>query len=661
MSLRRSMPLLLVSFLLLGVSTLQAATPASKHVVVVALENHQYSAIVGSPYMPYLNSLIAKGGLTTNYYANAGGSFPDYMMLTVGNQIASYAWWNGTVTQDNIVRALLAKGMTWKSYAESIPYTGYTGGTAYPYVKYHNPMAYFSDVINSSAQKANLVGLGQLSTDVAAGQLPNFTYIVPNEEHDAHDCPGGASATCSDSTKLATADQWLQTNIDPILQSPQFQQDGLLIVWWDEGSGGTQRVATVLYGPNVAAGSKTGTYYQHQSTLRTMAEALQLGDYPGASATAPAIGGIWATAGVTITSPADGSTVASPIHVTATASGGSNAITGITVSLDGAAVYNNTSSSVDTSINAAAGAHTLQVTATDSQGTVYSKSVSVTVSSTTACVPPGAGITLVTPTDGSTVPAPVHVVACAGGGGYNISSMYVYLDYTAVYKVYNTNHLDTYLNTTAGAHYVRVQAWNSQGTVYVAPAHITVGSSNGGTGSVTISSPANGSTVASPIHVTASGSGGSYPISSMNVLLDGTTVYSQSASSVDTYVNAAAGSHTVQVQAVDSQGTTYSNSVSVSVSSSSGTCTPPAAGITLLSPVDGSTVSSPVPVIACAGGGGYKISSMWVYVDYTAVYKVYTNQVNTTLNLAPGAHYVRVQAWNSQGTVYVAPAHITVQ
>ena len=656
---RRWMPLLCL--VLLSFSSAFAATPASNHVVVVALENHQYSSIVGSPYMPYLNSLIAKGGLTTNYYANAGGSFPDYMMLTVGNEIASYAWWNGTVTQDNIVRALLAKGKTWKSYAESIPYVGYTGGTAYPYVKYHNPMAYFSDVINSSAQTQNLVGLGQLSTDVAAGQLPNFTYIVPNEEHDAHDCPGGASATCPDSTKLSTADQWLQTNIDPILHSPQFQQDGLLIVWWDEGSGGTEHVATVLYGPNVAAGSQTGTYYQHQSTLRTMAEALQLGDYPGASATAPAISGIWSTAGVTITSPANGATVTSPVHVTATASGTSNAITGMTVSLDGTTVYSNSSNSVDTSVTATAGAHTIQVSATDSQGTVYSKSVSLTVSSPSACTAPAAGITLVAPTDGSTVPAPVHVVACAGGGGYPITAMYVYLDYNAVYKVYNTSQLDTYINTTAGTHYVKVQAWNSQGTVYGAPAHITV-TSGSTAGSVSITSPANASTVASPIHVTATASGGSYPISSMSVLLDGTAVYSQSASSIDTSVNAAPGSHTLQVKAVDSQGTTYSNSVSVTVSSTSGACTPPAAGITVVSPVNNSTVSSPVQVTACAGGGGYNITAMYVYVDYTAVYKVYnTSQLNTSLNLAVGKHYIKVQAWNSKGTVYGAPLYVTVQ
>lgn len=653
---------LALGVVLLCVVAVTAATPPSNHVVVVALENHSYSAVVGSPYMPYLNSLIQKGAVTTNYYANAGGSFPDYMMLTVGNEIATYAWWNGTVTQDNLVRAILAKGQTWKSYAESIPYVGYTGGTAYPYVKYHNPFAYFSDVINSSAQKANLVGVGQLSTDLSTGQMPNFSYIVPNQEHNAHDCPDGTT-TCSDSTKLSTADQWLQVHIDPIINSAQFQQDGLLIIWWDEGSGGTERVGQLLYGPSVAAGSKAGDYYQHQSMLRTIAEAMNLGDYPGASATAPAITGIWTstTGSVTITSPANGSTVAAPIHVTASATGGSNAITGMNVYLDGTAVYNNAASSVDTYVNASAGSHTIQVTATDSQGTTYSKSVGVTVSAPSSCTPPTSGITVVAPANGSTVPAPVHVVACAGGGGYPITTMYVYLDYNAVYKVYNTGQLDTYINTTAGSHYMKVQAWNSKGTVYGAPLNITVsGTSGSSTASVTITSPANGVTVASPIHVSASAGGGSYPISSMDVYLDGTAVYHAAAATVDTYVNASGGSHTVKVTATDTQGATYSNSAAVTVSSTTA-CTAPAAGITVVSPTDGSTVPSPIHVVACAAGGGYNITAMYVYLDYNAVYKVYTNSLDTTIATTPGAHYVKVQAWNSQGTVYGVPLHITVQ
>ena len=39
-----------------------AQVPQSRHVWVVTEENHSYEHIVGSIYMPYLNSLLAKGG-----------------------------------------------------------------------------------------------------------------------------------------------------------------------------------------------------------------------------------------------------------------------------------------------------------------------------------------------------------------------------------------------------------------------------------------------------------------------------------------------------------------------------------------------------------------------------------------------------------------------
>src|SRR5215470_18582643 len=38
------------------------------HVVLVVEENHNYSDVVGNASMPYLNSLIAKYGLATQYY-----------------------------------------------------------------------------------------------------------------------------------------------------------------------------------------------------------------------------------------------------------------------------------------------------------------------------------------------------------------------------------------------------------------------------------------------------------------------------------------------------------------------------------------------------------------------------------------------------------------
>jgi acid phosphatase len=118
-------------------------------------------------------------------------------MLTTGQLVTNDDTFSGTVSVDNLVRELLAAGKTWKAYAESLPSVGYTGGDAYPYLARHNPFSYFSDVRNSSVQRANLVPFAQFAGDLANGQLPVFSYIVPDAEHDAHDCLDGTQH-CSD-------------------------------------------------------------------------------------------------------------------------------------------------------------------------------------------------------------------------------------------------------------------------------------------------------------------------------------------------------------------------------------------------------------------------------------------------------------------------------
>src|SRR5581483_5556513 len=207
------------------------------HVVIVIFENQDYATVIGSPAMPYLNGLASRFALATNFFANTHPSQPNYFMLTTGQLISASDSFVGVVDVDNVVRQLVKAGKTWKSYAESLPSVGYVGGDVLPYVKRHNPFAYISDVINNPLQIQNLVPFSQFQLDMAAGQLPNYSFIIPNQVHNAHDCPDGSAAgNCPDAVKLAAADDWLRVNIDPLLANPQFQQSGLLIVTWDEAS-----------------------------------------------------------------------------------------------------------------------------------------------------------------------------------------------------------------------------------------------------------------------------------------------------------------------------------------------------------------------------------------------------------------------------------------
>jgi phospholipase C len=256
--------------------------PASTHVVLVVEENHSFSQVIGNSAMPYLNSLASQYGLATQYYANTHPSIGNYFMLTTGVVGTNDDSFTGVVSDDNLVRRLVAAGKSWKAYAEGLPSAGYTGGDAYPYFKRHNPFSYLSEVVNDSSQAANLVPFTQFAPDLAANRLPDFSYVVPNALDDAHD------------GTLADADGWLKQNIAPLISSPQFQNDGLLIITFDEADdsdsthGGGQ-VATIIVGPKAKSGFRSQTLYQHQSTLRLILMSLGISSFPGASAGAPAM------------------------------------------------------------------------------------------------------------------------------------------------------------------------------------------------------------------------------------------------------------------------------------------------------------------------------------------------------------------------------------
>src|SRR4051812_8078659 len=168
--------------------------------------------------MPYLNSLAKQYGLAVSYYSNTHPSIGNYFEMTTGSLVTNNDSFTGTFSGNNIVRQMITKGRTWKAYLESLPYTGYTGGNAGPYLQRHAPMTFFTDVRNSGSEKLNLVPFTQWKTDLANDGLPNFSFIVPNINNDGHN------------GSLSTADAWLKNVVPGILANPGFQQDGILII-----------------------------------------------------------------------------------------------------------------------------------------------------------------------------------------------------------------------------------------------------------------------------------------------------------------------------------------------------------------------------------------------------------------------------------------------
>lgn len=263
--------------------------PSSTHVVMVMEENQSYATVAGNTKdWPNYNALIAKGALPTNYFADVHGSIADYFLLTTGEIVTENDGSTAVYNVDNIARRLLAAKMPFRVYAEGIT-QGYLGGDTGLYVIRHDPFAMLSDVADApKVADAVLTPFAQFATDVANNTLPEFSFIVPNIDDDAH------------SASPQQADTWLQTNVvKPLAANPAFQTggDGVLIVDFDEGAlndptNGGGQVAPVFWGPNVKVGYRqtSPTMYRHESMLRTVMELLGLPNPMGGAATAPDMG-----------------------------------------------------------------------------------------------------------------------------------------------------------------------------------------------------------------------------------------------------------------------------------------------------------------------------------------------------------------------------------
>jgi hypothetical protein len=383
----------------------QSPVPAFDRVYIVANENQSYSSVIGSSSMPYLNALANRYGLAINYFANTHPSIGDYFWLTTGQQITNDDNFAGTVSVDNIVRQLSLGGKTWKAYAESLPSVGYVGADQYPYVKRHNPFAYITDVLNSQAQKNNIVPFTQFSTDLGNNQTPNYSFIIPNQQNNGHDCPASIPS-CTNADKLAATDSWLKANIDPLLASAAFKQGGLLILTWDEAAdtdtqNGGGHIATVVISSRTPQGFQSSTLLQHQSTLRLMAEGVGLTSFPGAAAGAPNMAEFFGAATNTAPQIASVSPSSGPTSGgTAVVVSGSGFTSGATVTFGGTSASATVVGS--TTINAIAPAHAsgaVNVVVTNPGGQAATKTNGYTYTSAQL---PAPTVSSITPNSGTT-------------------------------------------------------------------------------------------------------------------------------------------------------------------------------------------------------------------------------------------------------------------
>jgi Phosphoesterase family/Bacterial Ig domain len=585
-----------VILLMVAAAGASAQVPSSQHVVLVIDENSSFNDVMAN--MPWLVGQGNANGYAKKYESDNGGSLLDYLWLASGSCESSAncklpsgthdfncngndCYYPGTtnsdpITDNNIFRLLNNAGISWKVYAQSYTLAGGTvtapdnnNGTSY--YRRHNGATWYSDILsNVDGSAGKVVDLSQLTTDLNSGKLPRFTIIVPDGNHDAHDCPVGMNS-CSEAQKLAAADSFLNDTLSPVLDTSDFRSggDGLLIVTFDECKDGTNNgcgasVYTAVIGPRVIPHTVSSVRYKHENTLRTVLDSLGITTYPGAAATAADMSDFFDANGsqpeVTVSSPVPGASVSSPVTIQASAFPSSgHKITGWWVYVDEVGVYSaGAVNSIDPNVKMKTGNHTIVVRAWDSSGASGSQTLPVTV---VAAQPK---VTVSRPTNNASVGSPVNIQASASPTqGKTISAWWIYVDGVGDYNAGSVSSINAKVSMSMGAHTVTVRAWDTSGAYGDQTLNLTVSAKP----SVVVSSPAPGSSVSSPISVKASATdSGGRSITGWCVYLDSSLVYkSGSASSISAKVSASAGTHVLLVRAWDASGAAGDQTLTVEV------------------------------------------------------------------------------------------------
>jgi acid phosphatase len=254
-----------------GLRTLAASpTPGSgvpdfRHIYVIIMENKEYGSIVGSSSAPYENELIARYGLTTNFYAETHPSEPNYIALTSGGLQGTNSDGTYDLVVPNLFDQIESSGRSWHVYAQGYPGNCFRSFQAAPvadgpgqdgdYVRKHNPAISYTSISGNPGRCANITRL--TGFDPAAA---DFEMIIPNEINDMH------------SSSVRAGDDFLRAFMPQIVGSPAFA-DSVLFITWDEGdtdAKGGGHIATIVASPGMTPGARFDGPATHYSMLRTI-------------------------------------------------------------------------------------------------------------------------------------------------------------------------------------------------------------------------------------------------------------------------------------------------------------------------------------------------------------------------------------------------------
>jgi len=260
---------------------LSPAIPQFKHVIIVIEENHNYDALIGSANAPYITKLSEGGALFTNSHGIGHPSQPNYLALFSGSTHGitdDKCLANETLyTTPNLGAALIAKDLTFKGYAETMPSVGYlpcyyktsTLTGQYLYGRKHAPWVNWTGTKVNNIPIADSMPFGYFPKDY--NNLPTVAFVIPNMDNDMHNigAPGDAAA-------IQRGDKWLNENIEKYAEWAK-THDSLLIITFDEDDSRTSanQIPTIFYGAHIKTG-KYNEYITHYNVLHTIEAMFKL-------------------------------------------------------------------------------------------------------------------------------------------------------------------------------------------------------------------------------------------------------------------------------------------------------------------------------------------------------------------------------------------------
>ena len=227
---------------------------APSHIVLVSLENEDYSDIVGNTAeAPFLNQLISEGMLFTNYNGLTHPSQANYIALFSGSTQGVTN--NGAIPQfpasvPTLASALAAKGLTFGGYAE-------TDATIE-----RQPWDHFA---NSIADSHSMSAFPQTAAGFA--NLPTVSFITPNDQDNM-------TPTSDSGGGIAAGDAWVQAHLAAYAAWAQ-ANNSLLIITFDENNTNPavtypDQIVTIVVGAGVPAGVTNNSQADTYSLLNTI-------------------------------------------------------------------------------------------------------------------------------------------------------------------------------------------------------------------------------------------------------------------------------------------------------------------------------------------------------------------------------------------------------